>query len=167
MTELTDDRWSKLTGGYHTQYDARPLLVKFEESGPTHENWDEVWNELYHQGDIGTSSFAVLPHLVSACQGQSDIHLFSFAATVIARAGRGKNPKIPDWLKADVEKANKTLFDRAIANLKKDVRAADLRYVLAFIAAFKGAPELASALMDMDVCPECEDFIERYGEAGD
>jgi ParB-like chromosome segregation protein Spo0J len=60
--------------------------------------WEELWNELHHQGDIGEASYAALPQLVHICQTRKliDWNLFALAATIEVCRRRPPNPPVPE-----------------------------------------------------------------------
>ena len=67
MRTLDDIIWKNLTGGYQVPYDASIALKKLEDSSSEKEEeiiWNELWDELYHQGDIGTASLLTIPQLI-------------------------------------------------------------------------------------------------------
>jgi hypothetical protein len=64
MISLEDVRWSNMSGGYGTPLDPRPLLERLGADSNTTEVWQELWDELHHQGDVGEASFAAVPFLV-------------------------------------------------------------------------------------------------------
>jgi hypothetical protein len=43
MISREDGRWAKMTGGYKTLLDPRPLLKKLEAGCDTREVWRELW----------------------------------------------------------------------------------------------------------------------------
>jgi len=61
---LTDARWSMLAGGYRIPYDPRPALSKLAANFADKSAWDELWNELHHQGNVGEASYAAVTALV-------------------------------------------------------------------------------------------------------
>lgn len=61
MLSLTDPIWLELQGGYRMPYDASKALAQMEGGESV---WDELWNELHHQGDVGVASYAAIPQLV-------------------------------------------------------------------------------------------------------
>lgn len=91
---LTDPKWEGLEGGYRIPYDPRPVLSKLAGGIEVDHAWEELWNELHHQGDVGEASFAAVPALVDlyTSSRQPDWNLFSLSATlrssVIAKAIR-------------------------------------------------------------------------------
>jgi hypothetical protein len=53
MLALTDKRWQQMRGGYGVPYDASVPLAKLAAGQAV---WDELWNELHHQGDLGEAA---------------------------------------------------------------------------------------------------------------
>ena len=64
MLELEDERWDGLKGGYRVPYDPRPALRKLYAQEDVGAAWEDLWQGLYHQGDVGEASYAAVPHLV-------------------------------------------------------------------------------------------------------
>jgi hypothetical protein len=56
MLSFNDERWEHLTGGYKIPFDPRPCLLKIENQQDTTAAWEELWEELHHQGDVGDAS---------------------------------------------------------------------------------------------------------------
>jgi len=65
---LNDPRWAKLEGGYHgTPYDASITLRQLEQANSLEEVnkvYEELWNYLHPQGDVGIASYYAVPHMV-------------------------------------------------------------------------------------------------------
>ena len=53
MFSLNYKRWYQLTGGYKTPFDPRPALAKLSKLQDEVGAWEELWEELHHQGDVG------------------------------------------------------------------------------------------------------------------
>jgi hypothetical protein len=67
--DLNDPRWKSMEGGYRPHYDPRPALETLSQDPGSAAAWDELLNELHHQGDVGHASYAALPVLVDIhCQ---------------------------------------------------------------------------------------------------
>ena len=100
MLSLKDKRWPELLGGYRIPIDVRPLLSRLEIEQDTTSVWEELWNELHHQGDIGEASFAAVPHLVRIYRKRGIVDWNTFAIVAIIELARkeGKNPDVPKWL---------------------------------------------------------------------
>jgi hypothetical protein len=56
--DLNDARWRGLKGGYKMPYDPRPALQRLAAGVERGAAWDELWQELFHQGDVGEKLLA-------------------------------------------------------------------------------------------------------------
>ncbi|MEO0332481.1 MAG: hypothetical protein AAF223_12490 [Bacteroidota bacterium] len=122
MRTLDDVIWKTLTGGYQNPYDASIALKKLEDS-TTNENeesiWEELWDELHHQGDIGTASLLTIPQLVRIYKrkGKVNYHLFAFITT-IELARFNDSVQLPDSFQGEYEEALEQIPD--LINFVKD-----------------------------------------------
>jgi hypothetical protein len=82
MLSLTDPIWHELEGGYRVPYDASKALARMERGKSV---WDEFWNELHHQGDVGVASYAAIPQLVRS-NGRSSKQIRTPLCPVVASA---------------------------------------------------------------------------------
>ena len=64
MLSFNDERWERLTGGYKVSFDPRPSLRQLESQQDTAAAWEELWEELHHQSNVGVASYAAVPELV-------------------------------------------------------------------------------------------------------
>ena len=85
-----------LTSGYRTLYDPFPALHRLKSD--RQDALDELWENLYHQGDVGTASYAAVPLLVET----GELELVS--AIEVARH-EPHNPKLPTDLIKPYEEA--------------------------------------------------------------
>ena len=60
---MTDEQWRGLEGGYRLPLDPRPMLARLR-AGDVNA-WDDLWQDLHHQQDVGVASYAAVPELVS------------------------------------------------------------------------------------------------------
>jgi hypothetical protein len=104
--DMDGGRWSALEGGYRVAYDPRDALTRLAR-GDVASAWPELWNELHHQGDLGLASFAAIPELVRvhAARGIADWNTYALAATIEEARDNPNNPKLPEWLREDYERA--------------------------------------------------------------
>jgi hypothetical protein len=116
--EWDDNRWLELNGGYGTPYDPRGAIRKLA-NGDVAAAWEELWQELYHQGDVGEVSYAAISKLVDEheARGARDWNTYAFAATVEVARQNPKNPTLPSWLASDYEAAWHKLQVMALAEL--------------------------------------------------
>ncbi|MEP4545288.1 MAG: hypothetical protein ABJ000_03855 [Saccharospirillum sp.] len=91
----------ELIGGYGIPYDPQPALDRIASDRSA--ALDELWENLYHQGDVGPASYSAVPRLVDAGE------LFLVAAIEVARH-EPHNPEVPFELRENYERAlNKSL----------------------------------------------------------
>lgn len=97
---LDDARWRTLTGGYLVPYDASVPLRDLFEHGGSEELWDELWQELHHQGDVGSASYAAVPHLLEFARRSRrlDRNVFGLIATIELERPSGSS--MPEFLAA-------------------------------------------------------------------
>lgn len=118
--EWDDNRWLELNGGYGTPYDPRGAIRKL-----THDDadnaWEELWQELHHQGDIGEVSYAAISKIVDAhaARGVPEWNTYALAATIEEARKNPKNPALPSWLASDYEAAWCRLQVMALSELPK------------------------------------------------
>ncbi len=135
-----DDRWPDLEGGYRQPIDLRPLLAELETAVDPRPTWEELWHELYHQGDVGSGSYAAVPHLVRIhrARGRVDWNTYALVATIELARGSKANPKVPRWAKSAYEAA---LLELARIGRNELPRATDpeaVRSILALLAIAHG-----------------------------
>ena len=84
MLALDDSRWKTYKGGYGVKYDASIPLRRLFEGGARQKIWNELWEELHHQGDVGTASYAAVPHLLEFARVSKklDWNVFGLIATI-------------------------------------------------------------------------------------
>ena len=103
MLSFDDERWEHLKGGYKTPFDPRPCLRKLENHQDTAATWDELWEELHHQGDVDDASYAAVPELVRIrrISGAADWNLYAMVAIIELARTESQNPEVPTWLLED------------------------------------------------------------------
>jgi hypothetical protein len=161
---LTDPKWEGLKAGYRIPYDPRPVLSKLASGVEVADAWDELWNELHHQGDVGEASFAAVTALVDlySSNRQPDWNLFSLAVTIEIERHRKGNPPLPDWLREDYERAWRKLAELALAKLREDgVDPDTLQSTLAVLAIARGALKLGALINHLD-SSELDEFLEQH-----
>jgi hypothetical protein len=139
MLSLDDNRWNNLTGGYRMKCDPRPLLVQLESEQTRETAWNELWEELHHQGDVGEASYASVPHLVKIHQkgGQDASNTFTIVAIIELARGKGTNPEVPKWLEEDYLWAIRELAETGTAEIWRTDEPETVRAILSVIAIAK------------------------------
>src|SRR5262245_8760467 len=117
MLPLDDPRWRDLRGGYKTPYDASAALRRLEAG---EDNWDELSEELHHQGDVGEASYAAVPHMVriAKLRPHRDWGFYSLVSIIEVERHRRSNPEIPQWLVPDYKRAMNAMLDLALTDLR-------------------------------------------------
>jgi len=143
-----DVPWERLLGGYRLPYDPRPVLQAIETGIGS---WNGLWEELHHQGDVDTASYAALPLIANlvARTRTRDWNPFALAVTIDLARLDGHNPALPDWAKEAYEAAWQELLEVA-HGLLPDVEEGNLiAALIAVLAIGKNQPQLArTALLD-------------------
>ena len=126
--------------GYKFPFDPRPLLKRLETDRDTTEVWQELWEELHHQGDVGEASFAAIPFLVRSYRehGVFDWNIYAIVAIIELARKEGKNPDVPRWIADDYFQAIGDLADLGATEVLQAETQDDVRAILSVIAIEKG-----------------------------
>src|ERR1700761_4252414 len=118
--DFQDQRWAGLAGGYGEPYDPRAALRRLEEGKDVDGAWEELWNELHHQGDVGTASYAAVPHLVRihAIRQTADWNTYALVATIEAARRNDQNLPIPPDMQEAYESAWRDLVNIGLRELR-------------------------------------------------
>jgi hypothetical protein len=93
MLSYHDQKWKDLKGGYKKPYDPIAALQKLERGEKVDEAWEELWNELHHQGDVGEASYAAVPHLVRIHKDKRNFD-WNFYALVVSQVESAGFPAV-------------------------------------------------------------------------
>lgn len=159
--DLSDERWASLHGCYRHPYDVRPALGRLAAGDAS--VWDELWEELHHQGDVGEASYAAVPEIarIYAGQGRSDWNVYALAAAVEEARHRTSNPAMPAWLEEGYTLGWGQLEARALVDFPAASNDELVSSILAVLALAKGKRTFARmALLTED------ERQEMLGEAG-
>ncbi len=163
MIDLNDPRLKKLLGAYRKPYDVSHPLRKIDTHGPSQELWDELWNNLYHQGQIGEASFAAVPCIAWLMKKQKarDWNLYALAGIIELSRNANSNPDLPDWLALDYNTGLSEIMEMGINDLKMSIDVYTLRSILGFIALMKGSTDTAKLLLELDES-EIKEILSEY-----
>jgi hypothetical protein len=141
MLSFDDGRWARLQAGYRVPVDLRPLLRRLESGEDPQSSWDELWQELYHQGDVGEGSFVALPHLVRIHRAREvvDWNTYALAAAIELARNRGRNPDVPEWAREAYDNAFRELAGLGLEELSRATDREAVRSILALLAIVHGA----------------------------
>ena len=165
LLSLDDPLWPTLEGGYRMPCDAS-LPLKALQAGE--DAWQELWEELHHQGDIGVASYAAVPQLVQICgeAAQRGDDFYALIALIEIERHRRHNPPLPAWLEESYRSAWTQLAHIAARDLQGSTSHSVQRAILAVLALATGNLGLGAMLIHMD-SSEVDDWLEeRLGWSG-
>lgn len=170
MLSLDDPRWLGMQGGYRVPYDPRPAIRKLADNFADQPAWDELWNELHHQADVGDASYAALVALADVAQAapSRDWNIYALAATIEVERHADDNPAIPGWLEPDYRRAWNSLTNLALQDLRIATDRNVVRSAFAVVALERGDAKLGALLWfigDAEVTEYVEEHLawsERY-----
>jgi hypothetical protein len=165
MLSLDDPRWSTMQGGYRVPYDASVALRQLETSTSTDRAWEELWNELHHQGDVGEASYAALPHLVRIARERafSDWNVYALAATIETARLSGHNPALPPFIEPSYHEAWRELTEFGLEQLRFVSDELVVRSILGAVAIGKGSVKLGRLISEFDASEIEEVYENLYG----
>lgn len=159
MLPLDDSHWQNLLSGYKIPYDASIPLRQMESGEDV---WEELWENLHHQGDVGEASYAALPHLVRICEIRGTRgSLYDLASTIEVERHRSSNPPLPDWLMPSYTDALNRLVQLALRDLATMPEPYFLQSALSIISLGRGALKLGAVLNCMDKY-EIEEYVDEH-----
>jgi len=140
MLNSYDPKWSELKGGYKLPYNPVSALRLLEAGVDSAKAWEELWNELHHQGDVGKASYAAVPHLarIHRTKRNLDWNLYALVSVIEIERRKETNPPLPAWLESDYAAAWQDLTMLAIEDLARAVDLATVQALLGCIALGKG-----------------------------
>jgi len=115
--------------------------------------WDELWQQLYHQGGIGDAAYAAVPELVRLRRerGVADWRVYALAARIELARESERNPPVPDWLSSEYKAALAELADLGVADMREASDASRLvRSILSILAIRTPARTYARFLIDFE-----------------
>lgn len=159
MLSLDDEKWKELHGGYGIPYDASVALRSMKVGIDV---WDELWNELHHQGGVGVASYAAVPQMVCIAVAATtrDWNFYGLVATIEVGRHRKSNPALPSWLKADYDSALARASVLALADIGLKTDSATTQAILSVLALKKGELKLGAILSGLDAS-ELDEWLEE------
>jgi hypothetical protein len=162
--KLNDPTWSSLEGGYRILYDPSIVLKELESTtdpAAINKLCSELWDNLHHQGDVGTASYLSVPSLVDICIKKTSLDWnFIGLCLVIEHCRRsGNNPEIPGEFEAYYFEALTRFEDYLLSNFKRIDDPTAFRLTLAFLATMHGQFDLGQAIENLD-----EDVLKEFLE---
>lgn len=147
-----DPRWASAFGGYRLPYDSRAALRRLAVDGSDAGAWEELWNELHHQGDLGDASYLAVTALARLRRTHllAPNHFYGLAATIEVERQRRSNPPVPEWLVHEYFGAWADLVEFALSDLRAATDAGTVQQALAVVAIGKGLLKLGAMIVHQD-----------------
>jgi hypothetical protein len=166
MITLDDSLWKELKGGYKITYDVSVPLRRLERTKDKMEIdkiFEELWDELHHQGDVDLASYLAIPQLVRIAREKNlfDWNVLAICATIEQQRKLGQNPAVPklyeDYYQDGLAELKKFIVDN-IASIKDEIT---FRSAVSALAACDRYTKLSKAIIEMsdDVLDE---FLGQY-----
>lgn len=172
MLPLDDPRWQGYEGGYRCPYDASRPLRQLLEQGATPQVWEELFEELHHQGDVGPASYAAVPWLVEFVRRSEKLDwqpLSLIALIELQRpagpgeSGRLPNPPLPDEIAADYFAAIRSLAAVLGSHPDQEWSELVLTAAAACIALGRGQSWFARVYFELDRNTAARWFADEFG----
>jgi hypothetical protein len=130
--------------------------------------WEELWNELHHQGDIGDASYAAVPQLVriAGAAGARDWNFYGLLAIIEVERHRKGNSPVPAWLQSSYDEAWVLASHVAVADLSSSTDSLTIRAILGVLALAKGELKLGALLSGLD-SSELDEWLEEHQDWSD
>ncbi|PJJ84345.1 hypothetical protein [Mucilaginibacter auburnensis] len=166
LLDLASPLWNALEGGYKGSfYNPSGALLRLETATTKHEAdhvYQELWNELHHQGDVGLASYYAVPHLVRITKEKKSVdeNVLGLVSVIEIERHRNNNPALPKALVLSYESALKDLVGLAQEFLNNELELSIISVALAAIAVGKGQIKLGNAILNLD----SEDMIDEIFE---
>ena len=165
--KLTDDIWKTLEGGYRILYDASIPLKQLElanDKDTINKIWEELWNELHHQGNVGLTSYLALPQIVRI--GKLKLiynwNLLALCCTIEQQRHLGNNPELPQEYNDYYNEGLADLKQYVLDNLNKPLDNATYTLSLATLATCNGQIELGKAIMELEDKDILDELLKQF-----
>jgi hypothetical protein len=152
MLGYDDPKWNEMQGGYKVAYNPTSALKKLEGGTDVQAAWDELWNGLHHQGDVGEASYAAVPHLVRIQKEtrRLDWNLYAMVSTIETERHAKNNPPLPPWLEVAYRHAMGDLVACGLEDLRAAEEPIAVRAIIGAVALAKGALMLGALISSLD-----------------
>lgn len=163
---LDDNLWKTLQGGYKIDYDVSVPLRRLQEAKNKEEIekiFEELWDELHHQGDVGLASYLALPQLVriAKSKGLFDWNVLGLCSVIEQQRHLGQNPPLPQEYKDYYRSGLKELKEFVISKMNSEMDETLLLTALSTVATCSGQIKLGKAIINLE--PDVlDEFLEQF-----
>lgn len=162
MLPLDSPLWQRFKGGYKVLYDASPALRRLFAGSDPAEVFEELWQELHHQGSVDQASYAAVPHLLEYARQSHKLNWNVFALIAVIQLEGFHNPEPVPEISEGYNNALRSL--PAIVGSHPDQEWNDvlMQSITACIALARGQRILARLYLEMDL-PMAREWLEEQG----
>lgn len=176
MLSLESPRWHELEAN-GDPLEIPPLLdsLRYTTSPEVYsQSLDDLWELVFHQYDVYTASYAVVPHLIDlmALKLPSErLALIVKIGMIVALAHRPDVAPVPDDLRADYTEALDRAAPLILECFSRGWSDEEYSCLCAALAAVQGHPVMAIDLLETFrapsalYCDHCEEFFRSFGYA--
>jgi hypothetical protein len=163
---LNDNIWQSLEGGYRMPYDASVPLRRLEEATNNTEResiFEELWDELHHQGDVGIASYLSLPQLVRIAKAKNlfDWNVLGLCAVIEQQKQMSNNPELPKEFSTYYQNGLNELKLFILANLERQCDSETFRIACSALATVSGEIKLGKAIIELEG-DTMDEFLEQF-----
>jgi hypothetical protein len=158
---MDESRWQDLTAGYRVAYDPRPALRRLRDGDTS--AWDELWQELHHQGDVGVGSYAAVPELVRIHRERDlpDWNTYALIGCIEECRAKRDNPPLPGWLEGEYKSAWDDVTSLACRDLPRANDQTTVQAIIGAVALAKGIRPLGDLIVTF-TADELSEMMEKY-----
>lgn len=167
LLPLNDPRWNQYCGGYNRAVvDVVPFLQKLQDADMAEADWNILWDDLHHQGDVGEASYAVVPYLAEYARRAPRIawHAFGLPAVVELERTERRNPEVPSEISESYFSAIQDLPKIALSRGQEFWGDYCFEPVMSCLAISLGHRTHARAYLDLTESEIPEFYKHYYGE---
>ena len=126
--------------------------------------FDELWNELHHQGDVGVASYLALPQLVRICKSKEifDFNLLGLCCVIEQQRHLAPNPALPTEFSEYYFKGLLDLKAFVLERMNKELDDSVYIIALATLATCTGRIKLGKAIMELEDPDIMNEFLEQF-----
>lgn len=151
MIRLSDNLWNDFIYGDNPACVSVECLKRLYQNADDDEAWQELWDELHHQGDIGQESYAAVPHILEIESRAKHFNWNGFALIATIEQDRPENAAPRAGAIANgYQKAWDDLLKVIANHPQKDWDSNLTRSILSCIAYSRGQRTIARAVMEIN-----------------
>jgi hypothetical protein len=151
MLPLDDPRWLEYTSGYGIPYDASAALRNLSLSTEKQPIWNELFDELHHQGDLGTASYAAVPYLLEYIKKQAKLDNNALTLIAVIELERPHNAPIPVELSDSYFRAIESIPEIIVTHQDTHWDDSTMQSAMSCLALARNQREFARIYLDLDL----------------